>query len=434
MSFRNICTILCFVLLLTNINTAWAQSKKKKKTKQPAQSVQPASVATPTQSTPNREPETVVISNELLKDKETSVVEAKGIGMRRDDALQDALRNAVGQAMGVAISSETSVENFMLIRDAITTRTEGYVAAYKVIREVPFPDRFEITISATVSLSPLKADVQMLAQAIGGIRFLVMFDDRTLNDTDKPTYDFATERVNEYLAHKKFRYIDKRRFESLKKEAIGIYQTSETNQETYIQRIGMMADAQFIIYISKVYVSSRSEAFDTRTASKVTIEARAYDNCTAEGLGTVVLESDWISARDPQTALHDGIKQAINNNFDKLLYLFNSYIGSWVNNGTPYELRFYSVGTFRDFRDLRSKMLNDPKFGGQLEILSFDNYTKLNLTFKDRPDDLAYKILDFADAIPEFKNKVLDVKLIYGRQINFAPRNLKLPELENKSK
>jgi len=62
--------------------------------------------------------------------------------------------------------------------------------------------------------------------------------------------------------------------------------------------------------------------------------------------------------------------------------------------------------------------------------LSLENFTKLNLTYKDRPDELAYKILDFADAIPEFKSKVLDVKLIYGRQINFAPQKVKVPELQ----
>ncbi|HNV95352.1 MAG TPA: hypothetical protein PKG63_02665, partial [Bacteroidales bacterium] len=143
-------------------------------------------------------------------------------------------------------------------------------------------------------------------------------------------------------------------------------------------------------------------------------------------------ESDWKSGSDQKSTMYEGIKEGVNLGITKLLYLFNSYIGGWVNNGTPFELRFYSIGTFRDFRELRNKMLSDSRFGGQIEIVSFDNYTKLNLTFKDRPDELAYKILDFADAIPEFKSKVLDVKLIYGRQINFAPQKVKVPELENK--
>jgi hypothetical protein len=259
-----------------------------------------------------------------------------------------------------------------------------------------------------------------------------MYDARKVKPEEKQYYDYAVERINEYLAERKYRYIEKERASQLLKEAEGIYQNSETNQETYVQNIGMKADAQFIILISNISTSSRSEAFDTRTSSKVIIEAKAYDNCTAEGLGTISLESDWKNGVDQKSTMYDGIKEASGLGLTKLLYLFNSYIGNWVNNGTPFELRFYSIGTFRDFRELRNKMLTDTHFGGQIEIVSFDNYTKLNLTYKDRPDELAYKILDFADAIPEFKAKVLDVKLIYGRQINFAPQKVKVPELDIK--
>jgi hypothetical protein len=272
--------------------------------------------------------------------------------------------------------------------------------------------------------------MQLLAKAIGGVRFLVMYDARKVKPEDKAIYDFAVERINEYLAERKYRYIEKERSAALLKEAQGIFQ-SEGNQESYVQHIGMKADAQFIILISNISTSSRSEAFDTRTAQKVIIEAKAYDNCTAEGLGTIALESDWKSGMDKQSVLYEGIREAVNKSITKLLYLFNSYIGGWVNNGTPFELRFYSIGTFRDFRTLRDKLLSDGRFGGNIEIVSFENYTKLNLTYKDRPDELAYKILDYADAIPEFKSKVLDVKLIYGRQINFAPQKVKVPELEN---
>ena len=60
----------------------------------------------------------------LLVDAQTPrEVEAKGVGISREDALQDALRNAVGQAVGVALRSETTVENFMVISDAISSNT-----------------------------------------------------------------------------------------------------------------------------------------------------------------------------------------------------------------------------------------------------------------------------------------------------------------------
>ena len=360
-------------------------------------------------------------------------VETRGVGVTRDDALQDALRNAVGQAAGVALTSETRVENFMVISDAVETKTSGYISSYNIIKEVPFPDRYEVTVKAKVSLSPLKADIGLLTKSIGGVRFLVMYDYRKIPEADQPRYEYAIERINEYLSGKKYRYIDKNRFDALKKEAQGIMQSSDTPEETYVQRLGLMADAQFIIMIKNITVNSRSEAFDTRTASQVTLEVKAYDNCTAEGLGTVVLESGWKSSSDAASLVNSGVTDAVQKGFDKLLSVFVSYIGSWVNDGTPFELRFYSTGTYRDFRDLRTRMKADQDFGGDMEIVSLENYTKLNVTFRKKPDELADKVLDYADQIPAFAAKVLDVKLIYGRQINFAPQNVNPPELQGLS-
>jgi hypothetical protein len=357
----------------------------------------------------------------------TMDVEAKGVGVKRDDALQDALRNAIGQAAGVAMTSSTQVENFVVIKDAIASKTSGYIVSYNVTKEVPFPDRYELTVSAKVSLDPLKADIGLLAKSIGGVRFLVMYDARTVPEAEAANYEYAIERINEYLSNHKYRYIDKSRFDQLKKEAKGIMQTSETPEETYVQRIGLMADAQFIIFLKKVNVNTKSEAFDTRTSNQTSIEVKAYDNCTAEGLGTIVLESGW---KGSSSGIQAGITEAVQNGFDKLLGVFNSYIGNWVNGGTPFELRFYSTGTYRDFRDLRTKLKEDSDFGGDMEIISLDNYTKLNCTFKKKPDELADKVLDIADMIPTFKEKVLDVKLIYGRQINFAPHNVTVPDLQ----
>jgi hypothetical protein len=357
--------------------------------------------------------------------QQTSEVNSKGIGVKREDALQDALRNAVSQAVGVVIRSETKVENFEVLQDAIATKTEGYISSYNVIKEGLIQGRYEMDIRAIVSLSPLRADVNLLAQSIGGIRFLVMYDERSIKPEEKENYDFAAERINNFLSERKYRYIDKRRFESLKKEATNMLQ-EDLGELTYVQQLGVMADAQFIIFISKIHTESRSEAFDTRTASKVTIEAKAFDNCTGEGLGTVILESDWKNARDLNSTLRAGISEAVAKDFTKLIFTFNSYIGDWVNNGTPYELRFYSSGTFRDFRELRNKLKNDPNFGGQMEVVNVNNFTKLNCTFKKKPDQLADRVLDIADEVAAFKEKNLDVKFIYGRQISFAPHNVKI--------
>lgn len=362
---------------------------------------------------------------------QTSVVTAKGTGLKREDALQDALRAAVSQAAGVALMSETKVENFMVISDAISTNTRGYISKYDVVKEVPFSDRFEVTVNATVSTEPIKADFQLLAKSVGGIRFLVMYDPRTVKKEEQANYDYAVEKINAQLSSKRYRYIEKSRFDQLRREAMNIMQEGDTSGISYVQQLGIMADAQFIIQVSGINANSRSEAFDTRTSSRVSIVTKAYDNCTAEGLGTISLNSEWKSSRDAGDGLRAGIDDAVQRSVENLLLTFTGYVGDWVNNGTPFELRFYQTGSFRDFRDLREKLKADPAFGGQLEITSVNNYTKLNCTFKKKADDLADKVLDLSDQIPAFHAKRLDVKLIYGRQISFAPTGVAVPELSN---
>ena len=359
---------------------------------------------------------------------QVKVVDSKGIGIAREDALQDALRNAVGQAAGVTVASQTVVENFLILKDAIATNSKGYITGYEITGETKTTDGYEVYVTASVSLEPLEADAGLLARQIGGLRFLVMFNKKKIGREMADEMEFAVNAINNYLASEHYRYIEKSRLDRLQEEAFLIMEDTDTSEMSFIQKLGIMSGAQFIILIDDIMAEEKSENFDTRKSTRVRVQVKAYDNCTAEGLGTAVLESDWVPGST--TDLSKGISGAVENDIGDLMALFNSYIGSWINNGTPYELRFYQVGTFRDFRDLRNSIRESPDFGGQMEITSLNNYTKLNATFKSLPDDVAFDILDYADAIPGFADKTLDVLFIYGRQISFAPRDVVVPEIE----
>ena len=348
-------------------------------------------------------------------------VEATGSGLTKADALQDALRNAVSQGAGVALKSETKVENFMVVSDAIATNSQGYINKYTVVREVPFPGRFETTVKALVSLDPIKADFQLLSKTIGGVRFLAAVDEMKAK-ADKASYEFAVEKINAHLASKNYRYIEKNVFERLRKEAMNMAEESDTGI-TNVQRMGIMADAQFLIVVSDITTSQKEGQFGTRSLNKVNVICKTYDNCTGEGLGTVILESGWKTSADNRAA----VAEAIDSGMVKLLNTFAGYIGNWVNNGTPYEIRLYQMGTFRDLRELRTKLKNDPNFGGELELTSVNNYTKINCTFKKKPDDLADKVLEYSDEIATLAPQKIDVKLIFGRQISFAPQSYVIP-------
>lgn len=359
-------------------------------------------------------------------DADFQVVVASGEGETREQAIQDALRNAVAQAAGVAVQSETKMENYVTISDVVATKASGYVTKYELLTERRMVVANAVTVKATVSMKPLKADAGLLARSIGGVRFLVYFDERNHTKEENELLDYAVERVNEYLSKRKYRYIERKRAQKLRTEASNLMQ--ESNSELgYAQQMALMADAQFIIYIKNIVTKTKEESFGITTKSSVGLEVKAYDNCTGEGLGTVVINGPDVVDAESDNAKRSSIEEAIENEGEKLLESFLTYIGEWVNNGTPYELRFYNSGSFRDLRNLRQNLKSDANFGGEMEIVGADNFQKLNCTFRRKPDELADKVLDLADQLPEWKSRQMDVKFIYGRQISFAPKGSTVP-------
>jgi hypothetical protein len=361
---------------------------------------------------------------DALHSQTTIETEAKGTGITRTDALQDALRNAVSQGAGVSIASETKVENFMILSDAIASNTKGYIKSYNIVKEIPFSNGFELTVKAIVTTESMKADFQLLAKQLGGIRFLVMIDPKESEYDSNENMILAIDKINQALAKKNCRYIEPSRFNSLKKESIGLMESMSFEKMSYAQQLGFLADAQFIILLSDYKEDQVPGAFDISRGQRHSFTAKIFDNCTGEGLGSITLASNNASKN-----VQDGLQKAVDNNFESLFSILTSYVGSWLNNGTPFELRFYQSGTYRDFRDFRKKLKEDNSFGGELEIVSVLNYTKLNCTFKKRADELADKILDIADEIASFKELKLDVKHIYGRQISLASQKYVLPSL-----
>lgn len=366
----------------------------------------------------------ICVGINLLANAQESTIEAKGIGIARADATQDALRNAVSQAAGVVLSSNTTVENFMVISDAIATNTQGYIKSYSILKEQATAEGYEVTVKAVVTTLSIKADFALLAKGVGGVRFMAIYDPRTIPDNEEANFDLAIDQMNTYFASKKYRYIERTRFLQLQKEAMMLMEDRDTSGVSYAQQLAMLADAQFIILIKSIDKETKSENFDTKKTDKISIQTIVYDNCTSEGLGNQSLESNPIDATDNINAIKSGISSAVKNNMDDLIGTFSAYIGSWINNGIPYELRFYGVGGFRDLREMRTKLKSDVLFGGEMEIVGAQDFTKINCTYKKKPDELADKILDFSDQIPVLASKKIDVKLIFGRQISFAPQGL----------
>jgi hypothetical protein len=113
------------------------------------------------------------------------------LGIARDRAIKDALRKAVEQGVGTYITSDTKVQNFQLLSDNIYSRSQGYVASYRVVGEWQESGMYRVAVRARVKLDRIEDDlaaIGLLIEQQGRPRVMVVVkelanpDDITVDD------------------------------------------------------------------------------------------------------------------------------------------------------------------------------------------------------------------------------------------------------------
>lgn len=103
--------------------------------------------------------------------QEFAEVTVSGEGISKDAAKKDAMRKAMEEGGKVEISSHSQAENFVLIRDSIFARAEGFITEHKVLQEAEGAGgTFICKIWAKVSRSAIATswgEVQNLLDQIG---------------------------------------------------------------------------------------------------------------------------------------------------------------------------------------------------------------------------------------------------------------------------
>ena len=348
-------------------------------------------------------------------------VEVKGVGTDRNGAIEDAKRMAIEQALGTAVKSESQMQNFMLVKDVISTNTAGYISNYSVKNEVSYPDRYEVTIIAVVSESGLKADSKSLAQSLGVLRFIVVYDPtKIVNKADSIKYNYCYEKANEFLSRAKYRHVEKESFDKLKSDAIKLSE-KDTSSLAFAQKLAFIADGEIIIKIENIYLKEEVKGLNLNTV-KAVVDMKIYDNCTGEALGNAEGMSDekTVAVTDEE-AVRNIIAEAVQRAMEKTMFLVKSYFSDWVNNGTIYEIRFYGIDEDM-FDDITIELEKDALYGGQADYKITNNFMRVLLSFKLPPTEMRRIVR----TISEEKGQKLETKVSYGRQFSFAPKNVEV--------
>lgn len=128
----------------------------------------------------------------------------------RDIAIQDALAKAVEQAMGTFLQAETMVENAILIRDSIYSKTKGYIKSYRVTEESFSNSLYRVHIEAYVATDKLEDDLSaigLLMQRKHKPRVMVVINETQLGKSKISNPASETEMINRFLK-KDFKVVD----------------------------------------------------------------------------------------------------------------------------------------------------------------------------------------------------------------------------------
>lgn len=89
------------------------------------------------------------------KDQVSLVV--MGQGSTHDAAVTSALRSAIEQSFGAFISSQTRIQNDVLVSDEIVAISSGNIKKYTILSEIHESSSYSVTVNAIVSLSKLSS-------------------------------------------------------------------------------------------------------------------------------------------------------------------------------------------------------------------------------------------------------------------------------------
>ncbi len=220
--------------------------------------------------------------------QDTITVQSGGVGdihtgrkaKARDAAIDDALRRAVEQAVGMFLHAETLVQNGDIVKDAIYSRSKGYVRKYAILKETSDAAQFHVRIEADVSTGKLRDDlaaIGLLMNRKHKPRIMVVIPEYHINGiVPDPTGE--TEIVKKLL-EKEFKVVDPSQVAAIR------YNDRVTaalkGNSSLAAAIGLAHGAEVII-IGEAFSEHAGSILGEMDSCRARIEARAVRIDTGE--------------------------------------------------------------------------------------------------------------------------------------------------------
>jgi hypothetical protein len=326
---------------------------------------------------------------------QTIVVQGTGYGATEGEALQKAKQDALAKGIGQTLISQTEVENFMVKKDLVLTKTAGNIRKYKTLDKSTGPDGVvSLTIEAEVSEKGLREDLAalfILRESIGNPRIAVLI----LEENQGQTSSAAETELIQGFKDKGFEVVDPNQTLKYKESPEATKALGGDPEAAAL--LGSYVNAEVII-VGKSYATeadmSHHSAFKNSSmkSASATIQLKAINVSTRRILAASNEQGAMIHP-NPETAGINAIKKAVQGLFQKKDHFFDKMTKAWqalANDGSIYSVEINAVHSFKTIKSIKSALQ------GKVNSMNQRSFNKpklfLDVKFLGSVEDLCEKL------------------------------------------
>lgn len=319
------------------------------------------------------------------------------VAAARDKAIEDALRRAVEQTVGTIIESETVVQNYELLSDRIYTKSDGYVAGYKILEENQQEKLYRVKALVDIGMDKLKDDLSAIGLLIRRMkkpRVMVMITDENIQG--QSIFDRYVASISQSegiiirkLREKGFMVVDAAQVKQNLNRDEAVRAFSGDNQAASL--LGNQAGAEVIIVGQAIAAPGGRVGNSNLISHHATITARAIKTGSSE----VIAQADEEGAAVHVTPLI-GAQNAIKQSAEKLAdSIIEQILEKWASEATS--LRSISLLVVdiqqEQLTKLKIALENNVRGVARIYIRSFNaDAAQLEIEFKGDGEDLATEL------------------------------------------
>jgi hypothetical protein len=321
-----------------------------------------------------------------------------GYGTTQNEALSQAKRDALAKSIGQMLTSTTEVENYMVKKDLIITRTMGFIKKVDIISEVQGADgAWKIDITAVVAKDDLQSDLAamgILIQQIGNPRIAMLIQETNIDD-QAATANLSEAKLIDFFKSKTFEVVDPNAALRFRESAQGI--AAIGGDPAAAAALGTQLNAEVMIVgsvVAKASDVSQIKAFagsGMKSASAI-ISLKAVNVSTRQ-----IMAAKTIDAAAVHVNQHTAGSRAMESALTKLLNenngFFASLLESWRSSaadGSSFQLTIQNVQTFQQVKLVKQNVEK------QVSTLTQRGFSKPSLTldavFLGSVEDLCEKL------------------------------------------